>query len=224
MWWNIVPHARADFQHWHSHEHFPERLGIPGFRRATRWLEAGGANGVFVLYELDAYEVLSSPAYLARLNDPSPWSVRMMPLHQDMVRAQCHVLASHGGAVARHAMTLRLSALPGGMGGLATRLALLARDLSSRPGMAGVHLLRHETPGVPETAEQKIRPTPDQSADLVLVVCAYDEQAIDAVHEGPFSRDALAALGAASGVESARYGLAHSAVLRDGSDTHVDQN
>ena len=37
MWLEIEPQHSLDFQHWHSHEHLPERLGIPGFLRAARW-------------------------------------------------------------------------------------------------------------------------------------------------------------------------------------------
>src|SRR5205809_7864716 len=79
MWWNMSASRRSEFEHWHTHEHFPERLGVPGFRRATRWTSADGGEGVFVMYELDGYDVLASPAYLARLNAPSPWTTRLMP-------------------------------------------------------------------------------------------------------------------------------------------------
>src|SRR3954447_15218984 len=71
MWWDIAPEVRADFEDWHAHEHLPERLSIPGFRRATRWSSTGSGEGMFVMYELDGYEVLASPAYAARLNSPT---------------------------------------------------------------------------------------------------------------------------------------------------------
>src|ERR1051325_4766837 len=109
MWWDIAPEVLADFEHWHAHEHFPERLSIPGFRRATRWRSASDSGGMFVMYELDAFEILSSPEYLAHLNAPTPWSARLMPHHRNMVRSQCRVLESAGGAVAGHALTVRLS-------------------------------------------------------------------------------------------------------------------
>lgn len=32
MGWTIKPEQRAEFGDWHSPEHFPERMGIPGFR------------------------------------------------------------------------------------------------------------------------------------------------------------------------------------------------
>ena len=92
MWWDMAPAMRDAFEHWHSHEHFPERLALPGFRRASRWADAGAGEGFFVLYELATYEALTSPEYLARLNAPSDWSRRMMPHHRNMVRSQCRLL------------------------------------------------------------------------------------------------------------------------------------
>lgn len=47
MWWDLAPRMKADFEDWHSHEHFPERLAIPGFRRGTRWTSATGREGIF---------------------------------------------------------------------------------------------------------------------------------------------------------------------------------
>ena len=114
MWWNVAAEVRAEFEHWHSHEHFPERLALPGFLRASRWTDAHGGEGVFVMYELATHTVLASPEYVARLNAPTPWSARMMPHHRNMNRAQCRVLASAGGVVAGHVLTLRFS--PDGAG------------------------------------------------------------------------------------------------------------
>ena len=71
----------------------------PGVQRGSRWTDAGGGDGYFVMYELQAYETLVAPAYLARLNEPSPSSAKMMPHHRNMVRSQCRVLESCGGAL-----------------------------------------------------------------------------------------------------------------------------
>ena len=62
MWWDMTPALRAEFEDWHSHEHFPERMGVPGFRRGTRWISATGDDSVFVLYEVESHDTLSSPA------------------------------------------------------------------------------------------------------------------------------------------------------------------
>ena len=87
MWWDMAPAMRTEFEDWHSHEHFPERMGIPGFLRGSRWASAAGGEGFFVMYELDAYETLTSPHYLTRLNNPTPWSTKMMPHHRNMLRS-----------------------------------------------------------------------------------------------------------------------------------------
>ena len=217
MWWDVSSHERAEFEHWHAHEHFPERLSIPGFRRASRWTSAeGGARGegIFVMYELEDHAVLASAPYAARLNAPSPWSVRMMPLHRNMVRSQCRVLHSHGAVTARHALTIRLSPAAGRAEGLRHAIADLAAALPMRPGFVGLHLLRHETPPLAPTTEQQIRGN-DRTADWVLVACGYDTEALRALGDTELGESALQARGAAPGTERQLYALAYSATPND---------
>lgn len=214
MWWQIAPELRDEFEHWHSHEHFPERLALPGFRRASRWIDDAGGN-VFVLYELDGREVLSSPAYLARLNAPSPWSSRMMPHHRGMIRGQCRVVASRGSAVARHALTVRLSAAPGREAELRSGLEALVERLPREPGFAGAHLLQHEAPPIAPTTEQRIRGG-DRPADAVLIACGYDLRALERLAAGPWSEAALVQLGAAPGPRAGKFVLAHTALQAEG--------
>jgi hypothetical protein len=108
MWWDMALDMRVEFEHWHSHEHFPERLVLPGFLRASRWAAADGGK---VSSSSTSCRTTGAQLarYLARLNAPTPWSTRLMPHHRNMVRSQTRVLHSHGAGVARHAMTLRLS-------------------------------------------------------------------------------------------------------------------
>jgi hypothetical protein len=215
MWWDMAADARAEFEHWHAHEHFPERLGIPGFRRASRWRSADASEGVFVMYELEDHAVLASPAYLARLNAPSPWSVRMMPHHRHMVRSQCRVLESAGALGARFALTLRLSPAAGAEDRLREALRGLALSVATRPGLVGMHLLRHEAPPIAATEEQRIRNLADRMADWVVVVCGYDAELLLALSESELADHALHALGAAPGVERGTYALAYTAVPQD---------
>ncbi|MGE0150981.1 MAG: hypothetical protein AB7R90_00080 [Reyranellaceae bacterium] len=184
MWWDIAPAQQAEFEHWHSHEHFPERLSIPGFRRGTRWKSASGGEGYFVVYELEAYETLTSPHYLARLNDPTPWSRKMMPHHRNMVRSQCRVMASFGAGVSGHALTLRFS--PASDAALKTLAAALG-ELPTRPGIAGAHLLHTQTPPATQTAEQRIRGG-DAAADWIVLVSGYDREALAALELLPAAR------------------------------------
>ncbi|MEJ8854544.1 hypothetical protein WKW79_08190 [Variovorax robiniae] len=214
MWWDMAPEMRPEFEHWHSHEHFPERLAIPGFRRSSRWTSATGGEGIFVMYELESYEVLSSHGYLASLNAPSPWSTKMMPHHRNMVRCQSRVLASRGGAVARQALTVRLSPAPGRSEELRATLRRLTDALPLQPGLTGAHLMQHETPPIAQTTEQKIRGS-DQVADWVFVAMGYDATALDALAQAELSEASLVAQGAAPGAFSGRYALSYSAIPGD---------
>ncbi len=178
MWWTMAATMRREFEHWHSHEHFPERLRIPGFLRASRWLDVDGGDGVFVLYELASHDVLASPAYVARLNAPTPWSTALMPHHRGMLRAQCHVDASFGGVIARHAMTLRFTLDADRTDAFIESLLPRMKQASTEAGVAGAHLLRHQAPAIAPTTEQAIRGGTDRSADRVLIVCGYARDAL----------------------------------------------
>ena len=209
MWWDIVPERKAEFEDWHSHEHLPERLAIPGFRRGSRWAAADGGPGFFVLYELDDHETLTSPHYLERLNRPTPWSTQMMPHHRNMVRSQCRVVASEGRGVARAVLTLRLSPRAGATDALRSFLAEQARAIAARAGTTAAHLLRTESPDIALTTEQRIRGGRDPSADWVFVAGGYDLAALQALRAGELADEALARQGAEAGVQAGLYSLSH---------------
>lgn len=179
MWWNIAAAHRAEFEDWHTHEHFPERLGIPGFLRGSRWADASGGEGFFVMYELAQYATLMSEGYLARLNNPTPWSTKMMPHHRDMVRSQCRVLHTVGGGTGRFAFTLRLSPAAGREEELLNHLRGLADRFVKHPGGVAAHLLRTETPAMAATREQQIRGGADAAADWIWIATAYDRAALE---------------------------------------------
>jgi hypothetical protein len=69
-----------EFNAWYDEEHLAERLAIPGFRSATRWVAdvPPGAGRYLATYELDSVHVLSSPAYLQRFQNQTPWSRRCL--------------------------------------------------------------------------------------------------------------------------------------------------
>lgn len=207
MWWDMAPDHRAEFEDWHSHEHFPERLGIPGFLRGSRWADASGGPGFFVMYELASYETLTGAAYLERLNNPTPWSRKLMPHHGNMVRSQCRVLESFGGGIGQAMLTVRLSPATGRGDALRDYLSECLAGVPSRRGTTAGHLLRTQTPKIAATQEQRIRGGADGVADWVVLVCGYDAGALEALRLMEFSESALGAAGAMAGATAAIYGL-----------------
>ena len=215
MWWDIRPEQRSEFGDWHSREHFPERMSIPGFRRGSRWTSTLDAEGFFVLYELDHYETLTSKGYLDRLNAPTPWSTKMMPHHLNMVRSQCRVAASFGGAVAASLATIRLSPETAKEDGLHAVLVETLRELASNSGLTGAHLLITDAPKTSApTTEQQIRGS-DGAADWIVLLSGYDPETLEAAVSNRLSAPALRLAGAQEESTIGRYRLAFTMTPQD---------
>ena len=206
MWWDMDPAWREEFEDWHTHEHFPERLGIPGFLRGSRWASTDGGDGFFVIYELDRHETLASPEYLARLNQPTPWSAKLMPHHRNMVRSLCRVLDTSGAGLARHMLTLRLAPAPGRDDELREYLVAACRRFVG-PGATAAHLLLTESPAIPVTTEQAIRGGRDAAADWIFIANGYDEQALHALRRAHANDDVLVEHGALPAIRQGHYEL-----------------
>lgn len=215
MWWSVRAEQRAEFGDWHSHEHFPERMSIPGFRRGSRWSSTTDAEGFFVLYELERYEVLTSKGYLDRLNAPTPWSSKMMPHHLGMVRSQCRIVASFGGGIAGALATFRLSPQAGREADLQAHLANTLGTLAQKPGLTGAGLLLTDTPRTnAPTTEQQIRGN-DGAADWIVLLSGYDADAVETVIASPLSPGSLGAMGAQNDPTIGRYRLAFTMTPQD---------
>jgi len=207
LWFDIVPEHISEHDEWHTREHFPERVGIPGFIRAQRWVSVSSGLRYLVVYEVRDIDVLSSAPYLARLNQPTPWSRRMMPHYRGMVRGFCRLESSIGTVLGTTSVTIRYSAAPGDE----NRLHGWLRDdliphLMRRAGITSSFLLRSDR--APEmTAEQSIRGR-DAGVDRVLLVSGYAPDAIMSLLQHELSASSLEAHGASPGSAAGVYRLA----------------
>jgi len=67
-----------EFNAWYDTEHLAERLAVPGFETALRYVCIDGAPRYLALYDLVAADVLNSPAYLkVAFDNASPWTKRV---------------------------------------------------------------------------------------------------------------------------------------------------
>lgn len=177
---DVAAEAIEEHDRWHTQEHLPERLSIPGFLRGTRWIATEGGPRYMVLYEVDSLDTLSSDAYLARLNNPTPWTASMMPHYRGMTRGLCAVLGSFGFGQGGAAALVRF--------GLAQPQAeqlkrwLLEEALPAVPQMPGfgsAHLLQGAQAAA-MTNEQRIRGA-DGGVDSALILTGYDGDAVAAL-------------------------------------------
>ena len=71
--------ARADeFHDWYDTEHVPERLGVPGFLNAERWIGDELPTLAIATYDLESPDVMNTPAYQAVAGENvSVWTRRI---------------------------------------------------------------------------------------------------------------------------------------------------
>jgi len=193
---DVLDEAVAEHDRWHTHEHLPERLSIPGFLRGTRWVAVRGAPRYMVVYEVANLATLTSEAYLERLNAPTPWTARIMPHYRGMARGFCSVLGSFGYGTGNTAALVRFR--PASAPGETLHRWLLEQALPGLPGVAGlgsVHLL-HGALTPPATNEQRIRGA-DAGVDTAVIVTGYDFDAVAQAAQTTLGARALERQGAA---------------------------
>src|SRR3982074_1668864 len=97
IWSDVEPKALTDYRHWLTREHTTERVTTKGFLAVRVFrAERSDLDGSFIVYARESPEAPGGPAYLARLNAPTPWSQRIMPQLGNFIRGG-GVMAARAG-------------------------------------------------------------------------------------------------------------------------------
>lgn len=174
IWHDIDPPAWDAYREWHTREHMPERVGIPGFRMGARLINHDLPRYRYgTVYAGDALEVFSGPDYLERLNNPTSWTLEVQPAFRNFLRVACERLASAGAGVGGAVATVRLD-FDGddGEARLRAGASALAATLLAIPGACAVDigLARPEYSDV-KTRETELRPAmQERGFDAVVLV------------------------------------------------------
>ena len=177
--WNSVAEGKCEaFDDWHVNEHIPERLSVPGFLRGRRYL-ATDSDRYFTLYETTDSAVLSSAAYLERLNNPTPWTSLVVPLVTSRRRTALRVSASLGSGIGGALSTIEFGPADGRGDALrrwivedALPNAVAApRIVAAHCGEADVDRSRLDT------AEERLMDSPDDVARWVIMLEGFDAAA-----------------------------------------------
>ena len=181
--------ATAEHDDWHTHEHMPERLALPGFLRGTRWTGLRDRADYCTLYELDSLEALDSDAYRQRLNNPTAWTSKMVQVCTAMRRTLCTVEGSSAPCIGSFAAAVTFAAT---LERDSDASRWLSRDvlpnLEARPGLASWHMLR-------TTQVAAGRWSGDALVQSAVVVTAYDADALMALCGSELGAEQLAAHG-----------------------------
>lgn len=190
IWSNVRPDMASDWYRWHTEEHMPERVAIPGFLAGRRYdlvdthLAPAAPDDrrlqhCFMMYEGRRLTTFNSDGYLERLNNPTHWTREMAPGFQNFSRGACELATTSGDGYGGFALLMRFEENASEDDLSAATLEALDHFVTTLPGLAGVTaahfgFCRPEITDV-DTAEKKTRAgTEEQRFQSVLLVEGYD--------------------------------------------------
>jgi hypothetical protein len=192
---DIAADVQPEHDDWHSHEHLPERLAIPGFLRGSRWKTLAGSPAYFVMYEVGELGVLASPAYMDRLNHPSPWTTKIMRSYRGMRRGLCEVAARAGHGLGGFGLLLRFDVDGHHQADLCDWLVTeIVPALPAQSGLCSAMLFRSGLQAA-STVEQGIRGN-DAGVSWALLVTGFSRSNVETLAGRVLLPSDLAARGA----------------------------
>src|SRR5215218_1134065 len=137
---DVDPAHEAEFNRWYDREHLEERVAIPGFLEARRYVAHKGAPKYLSLYSTATFEVLDSPAYRTALANQTEWSRANIARFKNMIRAVARITISRGQGRGAALGIVRIRAKTGSEDKL--RVALRDRlDPQALDGIISMHLI-----------------------------------------------------------------------------------
>jgi hypothetical protein len=179
------PSEERDFNQWYDKEHIIERVGIPGFLEARRYVAVAAEPKYLNFYTTETLEVLRSPEYLKALQNPTAWTRHHMPKFRNFTRAVARVSASRGQGRGGALAFSRLR--PSGTDKTEFRNTITAQFDAVLDRVISAHLLESD-PGLSKPADAA---APDIGAgDWYVVVEGTDEPAVRQLADQRFGRRA----------------------------------
>ncbi|HEV8457096.1 MAG TPA: hypothetical protein VGR44_02255 [Methylomirabilota bacterium] len=212
FWHDVIPEGREEFDRWHIREHVPERLAVPGFLRFRRYEVVRGSAAYFYFYETESVATLSSPAYVARLNDPTPWTRKVLPSYRNTKRTACRVMTTLGDGIGGSITTLEFGPAAGRADELRAWLADTALpEAMERRRLVGAHLCEADVEATlvktTKTTEGKLQDRPDELARWILLLEAIGPEAAESAGRDLLGSEGLGRRGAAADVTTGLYRL-----------------
>ena len=170
-WGGIVKSKEQEYNEWHSKEHMPERISLPGFLRGIRAVGIPGTDlnhKYFMMYEAERKEVFISKKYLERLNNPTEWTKKILSNYLSPSRTICSVISTKSIGIGTFLSTIRFL----GSDILSSHSLENLKPYTSKilrfNGITGMHLILGDSSfGQMKTKEQKYRSSQGLNDQLV---------------------------------------------------------
>jgi hypothetical protein len=185
---NIDPSDEADFNRWYDREHLEERVAIDGFLEARRYVAHRGSPKYLCLYSTATFDVLDSPAYRAKLANPTDWSKRTMARFKNMIRAVARITISRGQGRGAALGIIRLRPVAGGEDRLRAALAEKL-DPEKLVGIISMHLIESD-PALSKPITDDPSVSDPGAGDWFVLIDAADVNAVAAAIAARFAGSA----------------------------------
>ena len=183
IWHDVDPRVADAYDAWYDEEHFPERLGCPGFINGQRYqaLDATTRPKYLAFYEVTSLDALTSPTYRGRLENPTERTRKVISGFRNAIRGACRVRFDMGTGAGLYCATLALDGAKS-----AGRLTQMAETIAKRTGVSRLRIIEGDAAATgPVTAEQRLRGQLDRPVPLTAIVemdNAADLGCIGALH------------------------------------------
>ena len=170
-WGGIIPDKEEDYNQWHSKEHMPERISLPGFLRGYRAMGIEGTNlnhKYFMMYEAKNKEVFVSKEYLERLNNPTKWTKEILSNYISPSRTICSVISSKSIGSGNFILTVRFLDEQFNKNHDLEQLKVFISKVTDFKNITGMHfLLGDNSFGQMNTEEKKYRSSQGEQDQII---------------------------------------------------------
>lgn len=174
IWSDIAPESETDYLHWLSREHTYERVTTDGFLAARVFRAEGvAARRYLILYELEDAHALGGADYVSKLNNPTPWSQRIMPRLQNFVRGGGPIVAQAGRGEGAFLLPIILDAVP-------ANGETIVETLAGHDRICSVLLMRTDRVRTGVRTREKTMRKKDESFAGLLLIEGLDADAVTA--------------------------------------------
>ena len=209
---NIEPSDEPEFNRWYDREHLEERVAIPGFLEARRYVAHQGNPKYLSLYSTETFEVLDSPAYRVALANQTAWSKTNIARFKNMIRGVARITVSHGTGRGAALGIIRLRPTPGGEDKLRTAVRDKL-DPAKLDGIISMHLIENDPVLSKPLTDDPSAPNPG-AGDWFILIDATDVSAVPSASVHFTDNTAFKPLVVSSGVYRLMWDIAKSDLPR----------
>lgn len=182
VWTEVSDEHLDEYRRWLTQEHMQQRVALPGFFGVRLFASVTDERAHFILYSTENSAAFLGDAYLAILNDPTPWTRQMMPRLKGFDRGAGSLRMKVQDGTGAWLLVARLRMRPQAQEG-AIRSAFASITAVSGVVTASLYDVDRGSTDAP-TTEKTMRTAGEGAFEALLLIEATSEKALAGVRQG----------------------------------------